>query len=330
MSLLIPAAWVPLGAGGPDGSEPSRPALRTLETDGARVSIRVDRTAVEAGERVTVELVGVADAERDVAVQVALQERNGSPMSRVPTPPTTVESEKITLAAAPGGGAPRQVSFLLAGPQVADGSDPVLMAGAVSQYTILVTPASDAPAEPGLEVWNGDVAGSGAAMVQVSAQRPTAFAVTLDAKPTDDGEQTFAGTLRIRNTSTKTLKGFTSGLSAYPSMQLLTEGFAPTSAEWEIEWTDGSGGQVAELAPGQEAVLHFDATLSGSESGTLHANVWASYGGLGSDSRSFSADAGSIADDEANGDEPVVGMRFAQPPPASVLSQPAPSVGGSY
>jgi len=326
MSLLIPAAWVPLGAGGPEGNSPSQPAVRTLTTGDARVSITVDRTMVEVGDRVSVQLVGVSDSERDVNLVVALQERNGSAMSRVPTPPTTVETERVTLAAAPGGGAPKHVSFVLAGTKIADGADPISMAGAVSQYTILVTPAGDAPAEPGDEVWNDAIGAQGAAMVQVAARRPEAFAVSIETVPAG-GQQSYKGTVRIHNTTKKTLKGFNCGLSPYPSVQLFNDDLAPAAAEFEIEWSDGSDGQVAELAPGEEAVLHFRATMTSGESGTLYANVWASYGGLSSASQRFDASTGTFAgSDEPAADEPVVGMRFAQPPPAVALN-PAPNAG---
>ncbi len=320
MSILVPAAWGPLGAGGPEGTQTAQPAYRSLKAGDAQVSVSVDRTAVEAGDRVTVELVGVADAERDVTVLVALQEQNGSPMSRVPTPPTTVDSERVTLAAAPGGGEPRQISFVLAGRQVADGADPILTAGAVSQYTILVTPAKDAAEEPGNEVWNDDVGAQGAAMVQVSARRPSAFEVSMEARPRGADEASYAGVVRIRNTSAKTLKGLNCGLSPYPAVQAMGMDFAPTSAEWSLEWSDGTNGQIAELAPGEEAVLHFTAALTGGEKGALYANVWASYGGIGSGSASFGE---SLAADD--GGEPVVGVRFAQPPPGSERLDVAPN-----
>lgn len=320
MSILIPAAWGPLGAGGPEGTQTAQPGHRTLEAGDAQVSVSVDRTAVAAGDRVNIELVGVADTERDVTVLVALQEQNGSPMSRVPTPPTTVDSEKVTLAAAPGGGESRRVSFVLAGSRVAKGTDPILTAGAITQYTILVTPAGQATDEPGREVWNDDVGAQSAAAIRVSARRPSAFEVSIEASPRGAGDASYAGIVRIHNTSAKKLKGLNCGLSPYPSVQSMGADFAPTSAEWSFEWSGDSNGQIAELAPGEEAVLHFAATLEGGEQGPLYANVWASYGGIGSASAVFGASP--AAED---GGEPVVGVRFAQPPPDPARLDVAPN-----
>ena len=55
MSLLIPAGWESLGAGGPEGNQEARPASSSLKIDGA---VEANR---QAGERVRVALAAHSD-----------------------------------------------------------------------------------------------------------------------------------------------------------------------------------------------------------------------------------------------------------------------------
>ena len=326
MSILIPASWDSLGADGPEGSQEARPALQTLDLGDAKVTISVDRPIVDVGERVRVALAAESTGGSDVAVTVALQAQDNMRMSRMPSPPITVESERVTLA---GNGTSKEISFLLKG-SAFEGMDPMQMAGGITQYTILVTKAGPAneKKQATLEVWNGLADVAGAAMVQVAARQPAAYDVAMSFAGTDaDGNAT--GKVVIRNISKKALKGFNVNLTSYPSFMLNAGDFK--AVQWTVKWDNGGNGQVAELAAGAEKVLTFTAKPQSGDEGTLYANVWAEFGGQGSSSATLvpaiaaapTMPAEPLVDTpaipavpgEPEPSEPI-GMQFAEAPPA--------------
>ncbi len=330
MSVLIPASWDSLGADGPEGNQEARPALSTLDLGDAKVTISVDRPIVDVGERVRVALAAESTGGGDVAVTVALQAQDNMRMSRMPSPPITVESERVTLA---GNGTSKEISFLLKG-SAFEGMDPMQMAGGLTQYTILVTkagPAEEKKKAAKLEVWNGLAGVEGAAMVQVAARQPAAYDVAMSFAGTDaDGN--VSGKVVIRNTSKKTLKGFNVNLTSYPSFMLNAGDFK--AVQWTVKWDEGGNGQVAELAAGADKVITFTAkTQNGADEGTLYANVWASYGGQGSSSASLSEAVAAVptlpaepvvtapviaavpGEPELNAPSEPIGMQFAAAPP---------------
>lgn len=317
MSLLIPAGWDSLGADGPEGNQEARPAIQTLQMDDARVEIRVDRPVVDAGQRVRVALAAYSDSRDKVDVMIALQSQDSMQMSRMPSPPVTIESERMTLAA---NGTSREISFVLAGnDQMMEGMDPMQLAGGIRQYSVLVTKATKANKKANkknqqLAVWDG-MGVDGAAMVQVAARQKPAYqvAMSFDSVAADG---TVQGTVTIRNLTKKTLKEINANLTPYPTYQLNNTDFEPTA--WEIKWTGDSEGQIAELGPRATKSIRFEGKLAeGANHGTLYANVWAGYGGMGSASQTL--DLGAVAANQApqmdEASAPVA-MQFAEPPPA--------------
>src|SRR5215470_6915682 len=113
--VAIPAGWRLLDADIPKDGAIARPEQQTLEVDGAKITVGLDRGLMKAGRKVKVTLVATADTAKKVAVDVSAFENNYVGGGRVENPPTFISRRTITLDAAPGGGKPANVAFELGG-----------------------------------------------------------------------------------------------------------------------------------------------------------------------------------------------------------------------
>src|SRR5262245_24838175 len=111
--VAIPAGWRLLDADIPKDGAIARPDQQTLDLDGAKVTVDLDRGLMKAGKTVRVTLVATADTKKKVALDVTAFENNYVGGGRTENPPTFISRKTITLDAAPGGGKPVNVAFEL-------------------------------------------------------------------------------------------------------------------------------------------------------------------------------------------------------------------------
>jgi hypothetical protein len=113
--LIVPAALHRLTAGPKQLAELVARGASSLELNGAKIDVSVDRSLVDPGDKVTVTLVATAEAPRKVTVEVLVLEAMGTYNGRVPEPPIGIAHETLTLEAKAGGGAAREVTVTLRG-----------------------------------------------------------------------------------------------------------------------------------------------------------------------------------------------------------------------
>jgi hypothetical protein len=162
----------------------TRPPLSSLDLgSGRRVEVSSDARDVSAGSTVHVELRTVGAIPCDVRVRVSLKKDEASLLSRVPTPPVTVESREVALA----GGAPRDVSFRL--PRA---DHDRVVPGGVTSFSVFIEPAGVGPIGP-------------AAVVSFFAHEPEAFSLRIDAEKTAPGH--LAASVTVQNRTRRPLDG---------------------------------------------------------------------------------------------------------------------------
>jgi hypothetical protein len=140
VGMLAPAGWRMLDADGTTDGRVACPDVKSVEVDGALVSVAADRSWVWDGDAVTLRLQASAMERRSVTVVVAVEEDTDMSGGRVPTPPLTLRNDEITLDAAPGGGQVTVISLPLRGGRGSSIGDHVDQLG---NYAVFV----QAPAE---------------------------------------------------------------------------------------------------------------------------------------------------------------------------------------
>lgn len=137
--VLVPTALHLLQAGPRQVAKLVAPDVRTLTIGDAKVEVSVDRSFVDAGDKVHVTLKATAPKHQKVTLALLAYESTGTSGGRVETPPEKIGRDEITLDIT-GGSVTRQVAFTLRGvrPQSMEGEEPF------GHYTILVMPPKDA------------------------------------------------------------------------------------------------------------------------------------------------------------------------------------------
>ena len=112
-AVVVPLAWHPLDASIDRDGKRVRPLQQTLELDGAKVTLDVDRAIVHTGDAVHATLRAYADKPARVAVTLRVSRNVNYEGARVETPDVAIDREQFVLDAAPGGGKPVQTTLVL-------------------------------------------------------------------------------------------------------------------------------------------------------------------------------------------------------------------------
>src|SRR3990172_3528786 len=112
LSLLIPAGWDYLGAGGPEEGPSDRPPIQTADYQGVKIALTTDHALYEDGGTVRVLVAATSSDARKVPLEVAIMEQTGSEMSRVMTPPREIGKKSILMVSGPAG-ARQELAFRL-------------------------------------------------------------------------------------------------------------------------------------------------------------------------------------------------------------------------
>ncbi len=128
--IAVPAGWHALGADIQTDGPATRPKLKTLQVDGVKVSVELDRGVLMAGGTLKATLIATSEKSKTISLDVRALEDMGYGEERVANPPQQVGKRRITIESAPEGGKPVEVAFKL-------GSRG--RKGAVSWYDIEVT-----------------------------------------------------------------------------------------------------------------------------------------------------------------------------------------------
>lgn len=112
-AVVVPLAWHPLDASIDRDGKRVRPLQQTLELDGAKVTLDVDRAIVHTGDAVHATLRAYADKPTRVAVTLRVTRNVNYEGERVETPDVSIDREGFVLEAAPGGGKPVQTTLVL-------------------------------------------------------------------------------------------------------------------------------------------------------------------------------------------------------------------------
>jgi hypothetical protein len=91
----------------------TRPAQATMEVDGAKVTIDLDRGLLKSGGKLKATIVASSDTPKKLVLDVTAWENMGYGGERVENPPRQAGKRKITIEAKPGGSAPVEVAFTL-------------------------------------------------------------------------------------------------------------------------------------------------------------------------------------------------------------------------
>ncbi|MCW5808633.1 MAG: hypothetical protein KIT31_40155 [Deltaproteobacteria bacterium] len=110
--VLVPAAVHHLTASPQQVARLTAPGASSLEIDGTKIDVSVDRAIIDAGDKVRVKLRGALPASKVATVEVLVMESRGSDGGRVETPPRTLERASVTLTGKAG---EKEVAFTLPG-----------------------------------------------------------------------------------------------------------------------------------------------------------------------------------------------------------------------
>ncbi|HWO19972.1 MAG TPA: hypothetical protein VNO30_14395 [Kofleriaceae bacterium] len=135
--LLVPVVLHEITAGSQQVAKLIAPGSSSLAIGDAKIDAAVDRAITDAGDVVHVTLRATAPKASKVTASVLVLEQLGTYNGRVEQPPDRVLLETLTLDAAPGGGAAKELAVRLPGKHGLDGLR-------LGHYTILVLPPKTA------------------------------------------------------------------------------------------------------------------------------------------------------------------------------------------
>jgi hypothetical protein len=252
--VAVPAGWRALDADIQTDGPATRPKQHVLHTDGAAVSVDLDRGVLMAGGKLKVTLVATAETPKRIALTVRALEDNGIGEERTPNPPTVVSRKKIILEAAPGGGTPMVIAFDLGSRK---------KKGRVEWYDVDVTPAGkkdEALAYYDTETDDGTPVPANAAKVGAAVWSGNTFGMAIDT-PTIPAEGPFTVAVRVKNTTKKPMEYLDVEMGgpelAYSGMDGLSL-YASDDAEFDVKLADDA--TDASLEPGQEKLVTFEVT----------------------------------------------------------------------
>ena len=137
--VLVPTALSLLEAGPKQVAKLVAPGAKSITLGSAKVDIGVDRSFVDAGDKIHVTLTATSEKHEKVTVAVLVYESTGSGGGRVETPPDRIGRDEVTFDIATVT-ASKQLAFTLPGFRGQE-MEGIAMFG---HYTILVMPPADA------------------------------------------------------------------------------------------------------------------------------------------------------------------------------------------
>ena len=286
--VLVPAALHTLTASSKQVAKLAAPDQQAMIINGVKVDATVDKAIVDAGDKVHVKLKATGDKnQQKVTVDVLVLEATGTGGGRVESPPNKVALEQVSLLA---NGAERDLSFTLRGyrGQEMEGTSPF------GRYTILVMRPRDAkrldklrridgkgdmgyneeffealgqtgeqtPDENDAPTQDQDGSEEPVGKPGTSARlsvvtRPASSNVSIKAPEKVRAEETFAVTVRVKNTSQKKIEKMRVELSK-PEM-LNVEHYQGLSDD-KVEFVDDT--QTVALAPRETKSVTFHVRAS--------------------------------------------------------------------
>jgi len=241
---VVASGWARIDAGGNSDGPAAQPVHREIQIGDRTVALQLDRERVPSGQPIHLTLAATGSERRGLDVEVAVMEQTGSRMARSMPPPREVSRRTVHLASAPV-----ELPLTLAGPVRGEGVDPLTVAGAARQYTIVVT-------------GKGDAASSGGAWLPVFAYQPEAYRLTVTPPTAEVGQQAELA-IEVESLVDKPLRDLTIGIGS------------------NFLEVDG-GAHLAELAPGEHAVVHVKVRRTATSEGQplrIDVTGWAGYGG---------------------------------------------------
>ena len=131
--VLAPVMIHGLTAGPEQIAKLVAPGASSVEIGGATIAVSADRAIADAGDTVHVKLRASAEKAAKVSASVLVLESLGTYNGRVEQPPDRVLLETLTLDAAPGGGAEKEIAVKLPGRRKSEEMQ-------LGRYTVLVLP----------------------------------------------------------------------------------------------------------------------------------------------------------------------------------------------
>jgi hypothetical protein len=192
--VFVPVASRSLEADVPTDGALTRPDQQTMTVKGATITVALDRGLMKAGDEAKVTLIATADTARDVALDVTAMKDKGMGDERVPRPPVIVGRREVIVHAAPGGGAPTEVSFHL-GHKDAPGQ--------VAWFDVQVTPAR--AKKPTGRAWEDQDAGK-AAIAGLATWTGNSFGLAIEPPATLPPAGPFVVGVRVTNTTRRPLE----------------------------------------------------------------------------------------------------------------------------
>jgi hypothetical protein len=215
---------------------------------------------------------------------LVLQQENGTEMMERSEPvPVTLAKRRVTLAAAPGGGAARTLTFRL---PASKGKR-----GAVKEYSFVVQPRTGAASREADPESEEELP---TALVSVVTHEPEAYSVSIEQPTQVTPGQPFELTVRVKNPGKKAIERVALELGPAPeelhvmAMGRFSRLLPGDSDDWSVR-AIGTGDEdvvIASLAPGEEKLLRYQVTPEKAVGRfTVLASAWSKNAGNALDLR---------------------------------------------
>ena len=284
VAILVPAGWHFTDADLQSDGKKVRPPQQSFMIDGVKVTLDVDRNLVTTGDKVTAKLVAYSDKPKTVAVDLSVWHSSNYEGERVEEVPTMIDTEKLTLHAAPGGGKAVETTLTL--------GQHVGHAARTDTFRVYVTKKGSRP-KSGEHFWeNYDEEGNPQALADAATVTIMGWShnnLQLSIKPEGKvrTDAPFFVTVRAKNTSKRTLHGLYMNLGT----QVGKYGGIEQSDDYEIEQVDdakkdddeGSEEYARTIKRGATEVVRFKVTpkKKGAHAITFLASAYSSDDEIG-------------------------------------------------
>ena len=255
IAILVPAGWHHSDADIQGDGKKVRPMQQSFVVDGVRVTLEVDRNLIETGDKVKAKLVAFSDKPKQVAVDLTVQHTRNYEGERVEPVATTIDIEKLTLDAAPGGGKPVE-TFLRLGEHV----DRKAMTDTFRIYAAKkgVRPSKDM--YEGVGEGEGEDAPHDAAAVTVMGWSGNNLQLSMHAEGKPRAGEPFVVAVRVKNTTHKKVTGLWVNLGT----QVTGFGSLEAGDDFEITRIDEHGDDNEDfdrvIKAGGDEVVRFQVT----------------------------------------------------------------------
>jgi len=275
--IAVPAAWRVLDADIQRDGPATKPKVQTIEIDGAKITVELDRGLLMAGDKLVARLVATSETPRTIALDVRAMEDMGYGGERIPNPPRQVGRRKLNIQAIPGGKI-TDVAFTL-GSRGKKGS--------ARWFDIEVARLGTKRDDDRFTSEDAEDGLPSTARVGAATWSGNSFAMTIEPPAVIPDDQNFTVAVRVTNTTKQPIQWLEVEIGGSELAYGGLEGHLYLNDREDSHFTTSktvSENSDEPLAPGETRVYHFDVlpqptALDGVPEYTLTAHAFSSTGG---------------------------------------------------